>query len=191
MCCTLNVFFPLCFFLLSEQAGTVRKVKPTLKQTPLKEIFTSIPFLSLIVCHFGNMFLLFFYQNAMMIYLTKALGFKLTKGGVAAALPWLFRMVFGFFFSWAGDTLKKKKILSVTAIRKGATIFCKGGRLIWILSFRFTDRRKYFSYFSCFFFFFLFFFCSSFPAWNLLHFGWIRWMQVRARQYISHAGAWL
>lgn len=110
-------------YIITEQAGTVRKVKPTLKQTPLKEIFTSIPFLSLIVCHFGNMFLLFFYQNAMMIYLTKALGFKLTKGGVAAALPWLFRMVFGFFFSWAGDTLKKKKILSVTAIRKGATIF--------------------------------------------------------------------
>ncbi|KAG6798292.1 vesicular glutamate transporter 2.1 isoform X1 [Apis mellifera caucasica] len=110
-------------YIITEQAGTVRKVKPTLKQTPLKEIFTSIPFLSLIVCHFGNMFLLFFYQNAMMIYLTKALGFELTRGGVAAALPWLFRMVFGFFFSWAGDTLKRKNIFRLTTIRKGATIF--------------------------------------------------------------------
>lgn len=64
-----------------------------------------------------------------MIYLTKALGFELTRGGIAAALPWLFRMVFGFFFSWAGDTLKRKNILRVTVIRKGATIFCKDGQL--------------------------------------------------------------
>ena len=113
------------FFFFSAQAGTVRKEKPSLKETPVKEIFTSIPFLSLVCCHFGNMFLLFFYQNAMMLYLTRALGFELTKGGFAASLPWGARMLFGFFFSWAGDTLKRKEIFSITVIRKGATIFCK------------------------------------------------------------------
>jgi len=34
-------------------------------------------------------------------------------------------MVFGFFFSWAGDTIKRKQIISVTLLRKLATIFCK------------------------------------------------------------------
>ncbi|XP_003399317.1 sialin isoform X2 [Bombus terrestris] len=110
-------------YIQSSQAGTVRKEKPSLKETPVKEIFTSIPFLSLVCCHFGNLFLLFFYQNAMMLYLTKALGFELTKGGIAASLPWACRMLFGFFFSWAGDTLKRKEIVSVTIIRKGATFF--------------------------------------------------------------------
>ena len=116
---------PCTVFFFSAQAGTVRKEKPSLKETPVKEIFTSIPFLSLVCCHFGNMFLLFFYQNAMMLYLTRALGFELTKGGFAASLPWGARMLFGFFFSWAGDTLKRKEIFSITVIRKGATIFCK------------------------------------------------------------------
>lgn len=99
--------------------------KPSLKETPLKAIFTSVPFISLILCHFGNLFLLFFYQNAMMLYLTNALGFQLTKGSVAASLPWAGRMLFGFIFSWAGDTLKHREIVSLTVLRKGATVFCE------------------------------------------------------------------
>lgn len=110
-------------YILQSQAGTVRAKKPTLRQTPLKAILMSVPFLSLVCCHFGNMFLLFFYQNSMMLYLTKALGFQLTKGGAAASVPWAGRLLFGFFFSWAGDVIKRKQLTSLTMLRKGATIF--------------------------------------------------------------------
>ncbi|KMQ94601.1 vesicular glutamate transporter 2 [Lasius niger] len=79
--------------------------------------------LTLIICHFGNLFLLFFYQNSLMLYLTKALGFQLTKGGAAAGAPWGARMLFGFFFSWAGDTIKRRQFISITLLRKLATIF--------------------------------------------------------------------
>lgn len=67
----------------------------------------------------------------MMLYLTKALGFQLTKGGAAAGAPWAGRMLFGFFFSWAGDTIKRKQILTVTNLRKTATIFCEYYKLIF------------------------------------------------------------
>ncbi|XP_018336997.1 PREDICTED: putative inorganic phosphate cotransporter isoform X3 [Trachymyrmex septentrionalis] len=110
-------------YILTGQAGIVRTEKPRWKQTPIKQILSSVPFLSLVVCHFGNLFLLFFYQNSLMLYLTKALGFELTKGGAAAGAPWGGRMLFGFFFSWAGDTIKRKKIISITLLRKLATIF--------------------------------------------------------------------
>ncbi|XP_076669907.1 sialin isoform X2 [Andrena cerasifolii] len=110
-------------YILSSQAGTVAAKKPSLAQTPIKAILTSVPFISLVCCHFGNLFLVFFFQNAMMLYLTKALGFQLTKGGLAASLPWAGRMFFGFIFSWGGDTLKRKQIVSITVLRKGATIF--------------------------------------------------------------------
>lgn len=60
-----------------------------------------------------------------MLYLTKALGFRLTQGGAAAGAPWAARMLFGFFFSWAGDTIKRRKIISIGLLRKLATIFCK------------------------------------------------------------------
>lgn len=61
----------------------------------------------------------------MMLYQTKALGFKLTKGGVVAGLPWASRVLFAFFFGWAGDVIKRKQWMTVTALRKSATIFCK------------------------------------------------------------------
>ncbi|XP_031849455.1 sialin isoform X2 [Nomia melanderi] len=109
--------------ILQAQAGTVRAKKPSLKETPIKAILTSVPFLSLVCCHFGNLFLLFFYQNSMMLYLTKALGFQLSKGGIAASLPWAGRLLLGFFFSWAGDVIKRKEIVSLTVLRKGATVF--------------------------------------------------------------------
>ncbi|KAL2716096.1 sialin-like isoform X4 [Vespula squamosa] len=110
-------------YILSSQAGIVRMKKPTLRQTPIKAILTSIPFHSLIICHFGNLFLIFFYQNSLMLYMSKALGFELTKGGGAAGLPWAGRMIFGFFFCWAGDNIKKKQLISITKLRKIATIF--------------------------------------------------------------------
>ncbi|XP_020290212.1 putative inorganic phosphate cotransporter isoform X2 [Pseudomyrmex gracilis] len=110
-------------YIVNAQAGIVRVEKPKWKETPVKQIARSIPFLSLIICHFGNLFLLFFYQNSLMLYLTKALGFELTKGGAAAGAPWFARMVFGFFFSWGGDVVKKRKIISITLLRKLATIF--------------------------------------------------------------------
>ncbi|XP_032691382.1 sialin-like isoform X2 [Odontomachus brunneus] len=110
-------------YILSSQADTVRPEKPTWKQTPVKKILTSVPFISLIICHFGNLFLLCFYQNSLMLYLTKALGFQLTKGGVAAGAPWAGRMLFGFFFSWISDTVKKRNLMSTTILRKVATIF--------------------------------------------------------------------
>ncbi|XP_014486197.1 PREDICTED: sialin isoform X2 [Dinoponera quadriceps] len=110
-------------YILNAQAGIVRTEKPTWKQTPMKKIMTSVPFISLIICHFGNLFLLFFYQNSLMLYLTKALGFQLTKGGAAAGAPWAGRMIFGFVFSWIGDTVKRKNIISITLLRKIATIF--------------------------------------------------------------------
>lgn len=110
-------------YILNAQAGIVRMQKPTMKQTPLKAMLTSIPFISLVICHFGNLFLLFFYQNSLMLYMTKALGFQLTKGGFAAGAPWAARMIFGFFFCWVGDTIKEKQLMSITRLRKFATIF--------------------------------------------------------------------
>ncbi|XP_011303286.1 putative inorganic phosphate cotransporter isoform X2 [Fopius arisanus] len=110
-------------YILESQAGVVQKEKPSLRETPIVKIMTSIPFLCLILCHFGNLFLLFFYQNGMMLYQTKALGFKLTKGGVVAGLPWASRVIFAFFFGWAGDVVKRKQWMSITLLRKTATIF--------------------------------------------------------------------
>ncbi|XP_033218997.1 sialin-like isoform X1 [Belonocnema kinseyi] len=110
-------------YILTEQESTGKTRQHTLKETPVLAILTSFPFLCLIICHFGNLFILSFYQNSIMLYLTQALGFSVTNGGLMSALPPLGRMLFGFFFSFAGDTLKRKKLISLTALRKTASIF--------------------------------------------------------------------
>ncbi|KAL7288838.1 hypothetical protein TKK_0016814 [Trichogramma kaykai] len=110
-------------YIVASQAGTVQTTKPSLKETPMKDIFTSVPFIALVICHFGNLFLLYFYTFSLILYMTDSLGMSITKGGFATAAPWALRMVFGFFFCWFGDLNKKKQFLSTTAFRKLATIF--------------------------------------------------------------------
>ncbi|XP_033219002.1 sialin-like isoform X2 [Belonocnema kinseyi] len=129
-------------YILKAQASSGQSRQHTLKETPVLEILTSVPFLCLVISHFGNLFLLFFYQNSIMLYLTQALGFNLTKGGFMSALPPLGRMLFGFFFGWAGDTIKKKKLMSLTLLRKTATIFSHlvPGVLLILLGYVVTNR---------------------------------------------------
>ncbi|XP_014237171.1 vesicular glutamate transporter 2-like [Trichogramma pretiosum] len=110
-------------YIIDSQAEVVSQEKMILKEIPLRAICTSIPFISLVICHFGNSFLVFLYQYAMMIYLTKALNMSISKGGLIASLPWIGRLVFGFFFSWIGDNIRQKQIVSLTVFRKCASIF--------------------------------------------------------------------
>ncbi|XP_033218999.1 sialin-like isoform X3 [Belonocnema kinseyi] len=110
-------------YILTGQESTGQNRQHTLKEIPVLAIITSVPFLCLVICHFGNLFLLSFYQNSIMLYLTQALDLTLTKGGFMSALPPLGRMLFAFFFSWAGDTVMRKKLMSLTALRKCASIF--------------------------------------------------------------------
>ncbi|XP_066584162.1 sialin-like isoform X2 [Prorops nasuta] len=110
-------------YILKSQANAVPQQKLTLKQIPVLQICTSIPFISLVFCHFGNLFLIFFYQNTMMLYMTKVLGFELKKSGVMSSLPWVGRMLFGFGFSWIADKIMEKRIMSITTLRKCATLF--------------------------------------------------------------------
>ncbi|KAK0170849.1 hypothetical protein PV328_008646 [Microctonus aethiopoides] len=110
-------------YIVESRSGSTQKKRPSLKHTPLLEILTSIPFICLVLLHFGNVFLLFFYQSGMMLYQTKALGFKLTNGGFISGLPWASRVLFAFFFGWAGDAIKSKNIITITTLRKVATIF--------------------------------------------------------------------
>ncbi|XP_066585125.1 sialin-like [Prorops nasuta] len=110
-------------YILKSQANTVSQQKLTLKQIPIQQICTSKPFISLVFCHFGNLFLIFLYQNIMMLYMTKVLRFDLNKSGIMCSMPWVGRMLFGFGFGWIADKIMEKRIMSITALRKCATLF--------------------------------------------------------------------
>lgn len=94
-------------------------------QLPTVDIITSVPFLALLILHFGNLFGLFFLITATPRFMTEVLKFKLTDAGYLSSLPYLMRIICGFFFGAIGDYQRQNKLLKVTTIRKFYCIFCK------------------------------------------------------------------
>lgn len=92
---------------------------------PLGKILTSIPFLALLLLHYGSLWGLFFLMNAAPLFMVQALNFNLAKAGVLAALPPLARLLAGFAFGAIGDLIRRKNITTVTTVRKSFCLFCK------------------------------------------------------------------
>lgn len=90
---------------------------------PVTKMLTSVPFLALLVLHFGNLWGLYFLLTAAPKFMSEVLGFKLAKAGFLAALPYLARALAAFGFGSIGDCLRKKSFFSVTAIRKSFCLF--------------------------------------------------------------------
>lgn len=107
-------------YILKSLGGSVKKTKTL---PPYKDIFSSIPFWALLILHFGSCWGLYFLMTAGPKFISEILGFKLGKSGVLASLPYLARMLFGFFFGWIGDLIRRNEWISVTATRKFFIIF--------------------------------------------------------------------
>lgn len=92
---------------------------------PMNHVLKSLPFYALVFLHFGGTFGLFFLLTAAPKFMSEVLKFKLTEAGILSSLPYLARLIAGYIFGSIGDTLRHKKILGTTAIRKSFCIFCK------------------------------------------------------------------
>lgn len=110
-------------YIQQSLAGSLAKQKSAFP--PMVMLLTSLPFWSLVLLHYGNVWGLFFLLSAAPKYMSEVLKFKLSKAGVLSALPYLARMLFGFFFGAVGDNLLKRNILSKMMIRKSFCLFCK------------------------------------------------------------------
>lgn len=104
---------------LGDTVSTEKKI------VPVFQVLTSIPFLALMILHYGSLWGLYFLQTAAPMFMSEALGFNLSKAGVLSALPHLARLIAGFGFGSLGDYLRRKNILGVTATRKSFCLFCK------------------------------------------------------------------
>lgn len=92
---------------------------------PVAKVLTSLPFWSLMVLHYGNLWGLYFLITAAPKFMNEILGFNLAKAGILSALPYLARAILGFAFGSIGDVIRKKELMSVTMIRKLFCVFCK------------------------------------------------------------------
>lgn len=90
---------------------------------PFKNIFTSIPFLAMVVLHYGNLWGLYFIMTVGPKFVSSVLGFELSAAGVISALPYLARLFFATIFGVIGDFILAKKFMTTTTIRKFFSIF--------------------------------------------------------------------
>lgn len=70
---------------------------------PFKDIFTSFPFLAMVILHYGNTWGIYFVMTAAPKYVSSALGYNLTSTGTLSSLPYLARMIFSLIFGAIGD----------------------------------------------------------------------------------------
>lgn len=94
------------------------------KVPPYGQIFKSVPFISLLLLHYGNLWGLLFLLTIAPEYMKEALGFNMKNSGIYASLPHLARFLAGFVFGWIGDCLRRRT-MSPTLMRKSFCLFCE------------------------------------------------------------------
>lgn len=92
---------------------------------PFLSLMTSLPFIALVLLHYGNLWGLYFLITAAPKFMSEVLGFNLAQAGILASLPYLARLFSGFVFGQIGDSVRSKGLLTTTQIRKSFCLFCK------------------------------------------------------------------
>lgn len=106
---------------IEQSLGTA--VSKEKRVPPYQKIFSSVPFIALIILHYGNLWGLFFLLTIAPQFM-KTLGFDLKSSGIYSSLPHLARFLMGFVFGWIGDCLRRRRT-NPTFIRKSFCIFCE------------------------------------------------------------------
>uniref|UniRef100_A0A182QSX6 Major facilitator superfamily (MFS) profile domain-containing protein n=1 Tax=Anopheles farauti TaxID=69004 RepID=A0A182QSX6_9DIPT len=100
--------------------NTVSKAKA---KPPFGKVITSLPFIALVLSHYSSFWGLNFFVTQAPKFISEVLGFNLTNAGFLSSLPYLARMFSGFFFGYVGDSLRRREVLTVTALRKSFIVF--------------------------------------------------------------------
>ncbi|XP_068633480.1 putative inorganic phosphate cotransporter [Battus philenor] len=95
------------------QIGEQKKLR-----TPWKKIWTSLPFISLIIVHCGQNWGFWTLMTEIPSYMSQVLGVDIKANGVMSALPYLAMYLFSFPLGFLSDYILKKNWMSITACRK-------------------------------------------------------------------------
>ncbi|CAB3234050.1 unnamed protein product [Arctia plantaginis] len=106
---------------ISEALGD--KVNNSKGLPPFRKIVTSLPFLAMIILHYGNLWGLYFIMTVGPKFVSSVLGFELSAAGVISALPYLARLFLATIFGVVGDFILARKLMTTTFIRKFFCIF--------------------------------------------------------------------
>ncbi|KAI5639151.1 major facilitator superfamily domain-containing protein [Phthorimaea operculella] len=93
--------------------GEPKKIK-----TPWKSIWTSVPFLALVIAHCGQNWGFWTLMTEMPSYMDKVLGVDIKANGVMSAIPYMAMFLVSFPLGYLSDLALRKNWLSLTVSRK-------------------------------------------------------------------------
>ncbi|CRL07878.1 CLUMA_CG020970, isoform A [Clunio marinus] len=112
------------------------------KLLPMKKIFSSVPFYALLFLHFSDVWGIFFLLTSAPMFMNQALNYDIKNAGIASALPYIARLIFGFLFGALGDYFMKNGVRP-TKLRK---LFCVFSHIIpglLLFGFCFVGQNPY------------------------------------------------
>ncbi|XP_065897726.1 sialin-like isoform X2 [Dysidea avara] len=90
--------------------------------TPWKEIFTSPPFLGIILAHVSGLWFFYTLLTCLPTFLDQTLCLDIKKNGFYSAIPYVCIIVVGISWGQVTDLLRQRKLVTTTVIRKINTV---------------------------------------------------------------------
>lgn len=104
--------------MIENSLGQVDNTPKTTGPTPWIKIFTSPPFISLIVVHCTHMWGFWTLLTQIPSYMKEIMGIDIKNSALLSSLPYAVMCLLSFFFIYLSKLLAKKKSLSLTFSRK-------------------------------------------------------------------------
>ncbi|XP_014229479.1 putative inorganic phosphate cotransporter isoform X1 [Trichogramma pretiosum] len=102
-------------YIMSSLYGTHGTQSPPV---PWREIFTSMPFWSIMVAHMGHNYGYETLMTELPTYMKQVLKFDIKHNGAISALPYLAMWIFSVLIAYVADWMIQRKIFGITATRK-------------------------------------------------------------------------
>nr|XP_017014483.2 putative inorganic phosphate cotransporter [Drosophila takahashii] len=118
-------------FITDSRSDGKMQSAEKLAPTPWKAIFSSLPFLSLLVVHCTHMFGYWLLLMQIPTYMKQIYHVDIKNGALLSSLPYMAMLLLSFFFVWLSKVLQRKEGLSLSFNRK---IFNSIGHWIPMLS---------------------------------------------------------
>ncbi|XP_054713555.1 vesicular glutamate transporter 1-like [Uloborus diversus] len=103
---------------IENSLGQMAKTLPTLRTTPWKSMFTSMPVWAIIVANFCRSWTFYLLILSQPMYFSEVLQLEVDQSGIVGALPHLLMTIVVPFGGYLADYLRRREILTTTGVRK-------------------------------------------------------------------------
>ncbi|XP_035215847.1 vesicular glutamate transporter 1-like isoform X2 [Stegodyphus dumicola] len=103
---------------IENSLGQMATSLPTLKTTPWKAMFTSMPVYAIIIANFCRSWTFYLLILSQPMYFSEVLELKVDQSGIVGALPHLLMTIVVPIGGYLADMLRRREILTTTGVRK-------------------------------------------------------------------------